>query len=187
MSEATVGAIVGIQQCGKTTAAKAKSRLEWRRHKRRSLVLDPWRSDWGPWAWVTDDKAAFLRAAFGVHGFAVFWDESSDSLDRNASEDKAFFTRLRARDVGGKRIGHPAIYVMAHDFKALAPIMRGNLNEVLLFRQNEDRANDWARHFADRALLQSAELQKYEFIIKRPFETARRVRPKSPADLDRYL
>src|SRR5689334_15958177 len=123
MNEAVVGAIVGMQQCGKTTLAKRKSRREFLAYGRRSLVFDPWLSDWGHWAWVTDDKAKFLRAVFGVHGCAVFWDESSDSLSRNGAEDRGFFTRLRQREIRGKLVGHPSIHVLAHDFAALAPIM----------------------------------------------------------------
>ncbi len=184
---ATVAAIVGQQQCGKTSLVRVVSRLEWLRHKRRSLVFDPWCGNWGPWAWVTDDKERFLRAAFGVHGCAVIWDESTDSMDKCGKMDRGLFTRLREREVRGQLIGHPSIYVVSHDYASLAPVMRSNLNAAFIFLQNEDRAKDWARQFADRDLLQCSELQQYEFLVKRSFQPVRRVLPASPAELERYL
>lgn len=187
MSEARVSAIIGPQQCGKTTLAREIARAQWLRHRRRSLVFDPWRSNWGPWAWVTDSLEQFMRAAYQVHGFAVFWEEASDSLERNDKRHRGFFTRLREREVNGRKVGHPALYVLAHDFPALAPIMRNNLNELWLFRQGAKRAQEWADLFTDDALAQSAQLGQFQFMHKRPFRPAVTHRPPNPAALARVV
>ena len=116
---------------------------------------------WGPTAWVTPDLDAFRRAVWGTRGCAVFWDESSDSLDRNVRKDKKFFTRIRHE--------HSALFVLMHDFTVLTPLMRGNLSDAFIFRQMDFRAADWASLFTDRDLLQADTLQKREFLHKTAF------------------
>jgi ABC-type dipeptide/oligopeptide/nickel transport system ATPase component len=171
-----IAAVCGPSKCGKTTTTKAIVAWLWRRHRLRSIIFDPFkdRNDWGPSAWVSSDMEEFRRAAWGTSACAVIWDESSDSLDRNAKEDKRFFTRIRHE--------HRAFFVMIHDFATLSPLMRGNLSDAIVFRQMEDRARDWASLFCDRDLLQTADLDQYEFVIKSAFRPVRRMRP-SPSEL----
>lgn len=166
-----IAAIVGPSLCGKTSLAIGKSRAMRARHGLRSLAYDPWcaKHNWGPWSWVTNDLAKFERAVANTKGCAVFWDESSDSLERNSVDHKKMFTRIRHQ--------HPAFFLIAHDFAVMSPLMRGNLTEAYIFRQSEERANDWRRLFADRDLLQTAELEQREFIIKRPFQPIVRMKP----------
>lgn len=166
-----IAAICGGSKCGKTTVARAIVVWLWRRHGLRSIVFDPFRrrNDWGPSAWVTDDIEAFRRAVWGTEGCAVIWDESSDSLDRNATKDRRFFTRIRHE--------HRAFFIMIHDFATLTPLMRGNLSDAFVFRQTEDRAKDWSSLFADRDLLKACEFDQYEFLHKSAFRPVRRMRP----------
>ena len=170
-------AICGGCKCGKTTLAqRGLVPWCWRRHRLRSIVYDPFaarnRAAWGATAWVTADIDAFRRAVWGTTGCAVFWDESSDSLDRHAAEDKRFFTRIRHE--------HRAFFVLMHDFTVLTPLMRGNLSDAFVFRQTSKRAQDWVELFTDDALADAATLAQYEFIHKTAFRPAQRLRPAVP-------
>jgi len=166
--EEIIAVVCGPSKCGKSTLCVALAAWLWRVHKIRSLVYDPiGKIKWGAWCWVTGDLEKFKRAVWNTKGFAVFWDESSDSLDKNG--DRKFFTRIRHE--------HKAIYVICHDFAVLGPLMRGNLTDAYIFRQSEGRAREWLELFADRDLLQTAELQKREYVHKRPFEKIARRLP----------
>jgi len=170
-------AICGGSKSGKTVLAqRGLVPWLWRRHRLRSIAFDPFarreRAAWGPTAWVTDDLDAFRRAVWGTSGCAVFWDESSDSLDRNAAEDKRFFTRIRHE--------HRAFFVLMHDFTVLTPLMRGNLSDAFVFRQTSRRADDWAELFTDDALMQAEGLGQYEFLHKTAFRPVTRHRPTLP-------
>jgi hypothetical protein len=169
--EEIIGAIIGGSKCGKTTLAVALVLLMWRRHRLRSLVYTPFpkKNNWGPTAWVTDNLDAFKRVVFGVKGCAVFWDESSDSLDRYSSDDRKFFTRIRHE--------HKAFFLIAHDLKVMTPLMRGNLSDLYIFAQGPKRAAVYAEEFNDGDLMQLTQLQKREFVHKRPFEKIRRMLP----------
>ena len=170
--EEILAAICGGSKCGKTTLARlGLVPWLWRRHRLRSIVYDPFRAknQWGPTAWVTDDQDAFRRAVWGTKGCAVFWDESSDSLDRNAAEDKRFFTRIRHE--------HRAFFVLCHDFTVLTPLMRGNLSDAFIFRQTARRAQDWAELFTDDALAAAANLAQREYIHKAAFRAPSRHLP----------
>ena len=173
-----LAAICGGSKSGKTTLAFALAHWIWREHGLRSIVYDPFaarqRAAWGKSAWVTSDLEAFRRAVWGTTACAVFWDESSDSLDRNAREDKRFFTRIRHE--------HRALFVLMHDFTVLTPLMRGNLSDAWIFRQTSKRADDWCNLFTDHRLRDAAELDQYQFIHKRAFRDPKRYKP-SAADL----
>lgn len=166
-------AICGPSKCGKTTLAWHLVPWFWRKHRLRSIVFDPFLRKhpraWGPTAWATPDLEAFRRAVWGTKGCFVVWDESSDSIDRNAREDKRFFTRIRHE--------HRAFAIITHDFCVLTPMMRANLSDAFVFKQTEERAHDWRRLFVDSDMLQTAELAKREFIHKTAFEPVRRLLP----------
>lgn len=173
-------AICGPSKCGKTTLAFHMVPWLWSKHHLRSIVFDPWLQKhphaWGPTAWVTPDLEAFRRAVWGTQGCAVFWDESSDSIDRNAAEDKRFFTRIRH--------DHRAFVIIMHDFCVLTPMMRANLSDAFVFKQTEERAHDWRRLFVDSDMLQTMNLQKREFVHKTAFEPVTRHLP-TVAELER--
>lgn len=162
--EEIIGAVIGPSKCGKTTLAIAMVHQMRRRHGLRSLVFDPFKAknNWGPAAWVTSDLDTFKTVVFSVKGCAVFWDESSDSLDKNSRDDRRFFTRIRHE--------HKAFFLIAHDLTVMNPLMRGNLSDLYLFAQGPKRAALYAEDFNDPDLMQLTQLQKREFIHKRPFE-----------------
>jgi hypothetical protein len=171
MSSNIRAVIDGPSESGKTTVAIWQARLQWQRHHRRSIVFDPWKREhtWGPWAIVFDDIETFKKAVWKTKGFAIFWDESTDSLNRHAREDRAFFTAIRHN--------HPALFVMVHDYAVLSPVMRSSITEAFLFRQSSNRAKQWAEQFADDDILKASELAQYEFIHKRAFKPIERRKP----------
>lgn len=176
--EEIIAAVIGPSKCGKTTLARALVSKMWRQHKLRSIVYDPWLkkygNTWGKSAWVTDDLDRYKKAVWGTSRCCVIWDESTDSLNRNDRSDQAFFSRIRHE--------HPAFFLLAHDIKVMNPVMRGNLSDLFIFRQGVLRSKFYAEDFADAELLQTAELQKYEFIHKRPMEPMQRMKP-TPSEL----
>lgn len=169
--EEIIGAIVGGSKCGKTTLARGLVAGAWVFHGLRSIVFDPFkaRNRWPASAWVTADLDAFKRAVWNTSGCCVLWDESSDSIEKNAKEDRRFFTRVRHE--------HRAFFLLCHDLFVMAPIMRANLTDAYVFRQPEERADDWRRLFADAAMKQTAELARREFVHKVAFEPVRRRLP----------
>lgn len=168
--EEIIGAIVGGSKCGKTTLGVALARALRRQHGLRCLVYDPIaRVNWGAWCWSTKDLERFKRAVWNTQGCAVFWDESSDSIDKNSRADRAFFTRIRHE--------HKAFFLLCHDYTVMHPIMRGNLSDIYFFRQGPKRAAALAEEFGDADLIQTAALEKREWIHKRPFERITRSRP----------
>lgn len=162
--EEIIGVVVGPSKCGKTTLCAALAGSMWRRHGLPSIVFDPFKfkHDWGKTAWVTDDLPTFKRAVLGTRGKAIFWDESSTTLKKTASDDLAFFTQIRHR--------HKAFFLIGHDFTIISPMMRANLSDAYVFRQGEDRPKLWSGLFADADMMQTGDLKKREFIHKRPFE-----------------
>lgn len=168
-----IGIICGGSKCGKTTLAKGLVSGAWRHHGLRSIVFDPFKKKkgnvWPASAWVSDDLEAFKRVVFQVGGCLVVWDESSDSLDRGTLESRKFFTRVRHE--------HPAFFLICHDFTVPTPMMRANITDAYIFRQPEERAEDWRKLFADEQMRQTADLVKREFIHKVAFEPIRRRLP----------
>lgn len=169
--EEIICAIIGGSKCGKTTLGKALVFKMWRLHRLRAIIFDPFRrkNNWGASAWVTDDLEKFKRAVWGTKHCAVFWDESTDSINKHDREDQKFFSRIRHE--------HKAFFLLCHDLTVMSPLMRGNLSDMYVFRQGVKRAGLYAEDFADQDLQQLAELGQYEFIHKQPFRPARRLRP----------
>lgn len=170
--EEIIAAILGGSKCGKTTLAQALARSMRARHGLPSIVFDPIpksRPLWGPWCWVTGDLERFRRAVWGSSGKAVFWDESSDTLDKHAREDRAFFTRIRHQ--------HRAFFLIAHDHSAMSPIMRGNLSDLYAFKLGPKRAAILAEDLAAPELIDLPTLGRREFMHWRPFEGVTRRLP----------
>lgn len=169
--EEIIAAIIGGSKCGKTTLAIAIVAQMWRLHKLRSLVFTPFprKNNWGASAWVTADLELFKRVVFRTKGFAVFWDESSDTINKHSRDDQKFFTRIRHE--------HKAFFLIAHDLKVMSVMMRGNLSDMYVFAQGPKRSADYAEEFNDADLSQLCTLQKREFMHKRPFEPVRRCLP----------
>lgn len=158
--EEIIAVVCGPTLCGKTTLAAALADKMWRDHKLLSLAYAPRGNvKWPATVAVTKNLAKFKNVLRKTKGLAVFWDESSTSLD---TEDEEFTTQVRH--------DHKAFFFINHDLKCVGPMARGNMTDAYIFRQSEDRARDWSRLFADRDLLQTSTLEKREFIYKRAFE-----------------
>ena len=169
--EEIIAAIIGGSKCGKTTLAVALAVWLWRRHGIRSVVFTPfpWKNNWGPGAWVTADLEAFKRVVAKVRDCAIFWDESSDTINKHSRDDQKFFTRIRH--------DHKAFFLIAHDLKVMSVMMRGNLSDLYVFAQGPKRSADYAEEFNDADLSHLCTLKKREFMHKRPFEKVRRCLP----------
>lgn len=161
-------AILGGSESGKTFLASGFVRGQWRFHRRRSIVFDPWKgeTDWGPGAVVFKDFEPFRRAVFGVKGCCVVWDEGTSTGGRDR-ENVDLFTAIRHF--------HPAFIFIGHRFDAMLPVMRGSLNNVMLARQDADDVRKWAAQFADTEILTAANLDQYQFFHKQPYQPLKKI------------
>lgn len=152
--------IFGPSLCGKTYAAKQLSRAMMR-EGRRSLVSDPNRDIWGPQALVFGKlDEAFLRAVWRFRNCAVFIDEATISIDRDAA-----FTDLFTRS---RHAGH-IIHVMGHRATVLLPIQRDQFGTLFLFRQSPGAAKIWSEEWAEIRIQGATSLKKYEFLYCKKF------------------
>lgn len=151
------GGIFAPKLSGKTTLAIHLSAKFWRDESRPTLVLDPYLHEnvWGKNAWVTADEDVFWQAVWKKENCLVIVDEASSTIKRER-ELIPVFTRLRHNQHKLLVIGHSAV--------DLLPEMRQQLDEVYLFRQSKKAAAIWAEQFTDERVLDSANLNQYEFL-----------------------
>jgi hypothetical protein len=169
----TNGGIFGPKLSGKTTLAVQVSRLHWIRHRMRSLVLDPWLTNFGPQAWVTKDEDAFWRATWSAkEGSLVIVDESTRMIARN-QDLIPVFTELRHK--------HHKLLVIGHDGVNLLPIMRAQIDTLYLFRSTKKAATIWAENFTQDGLLEAMQLGQHEFLFTVSYGRPRRFRLQLPA------
>ncbi|OAM87573.1 ATP-binding protein [Termitidicoccus mucosus] len=147
--------IFGPSLCGKTYAAIMLSLALWRQERRRSIVLDPNGSDWGPHAIVFRDMDRFLAFLWRHRNCAVFIDEATLTIDRGV-EFTDLFTRVR-------HAGH-ILHIMGHRATVLLPIQRDQFGKLLLFRQSPGSAKIWGEEWAEPRMVEATELKKYEFL-----------------------
>lgn len=147
--------IFGPGLSGKTTLAKSLSRHYWRLSGVKSIVLDPHREDWGSQAFVTDSERVFLAMVRAERGCAVWIEEASQTIKRDA-EKKPLFTSIRHR-------GH-RMHVVGHSGASLLPEMREQLQTLYLFRQSPGVLEVWAELLSDDRIYQAAKLRQYEFL-----------------------
>ncbi|MDR2675319.1 MAG: hypothetical protein LBC18_10785 [Opitutaceae bacterium] len=169
-------AIIGGSEDGKTFLATGLVRGQWRFHRRRAIVFDPWpgENDWGKSAWVTDDFEKFRRAVEGTRDCCVVWDEGTHTGGRDRENIK-LFTAIRHT--------HPAFYFVGHSYAAMLPLMRGSLTGVFMATRDPDDAAEWAKVMVDETIREKAvRLGKYEFLYKRKHEPARVVK-YTPAEI----
>jgi hypothetical protein len=169
MTEKIRCAVLAGSEDGKTFLCSGLSRGHWRFDKLTSIVFDPWKgeTDWGRQAFVTADFDAFRRAVNGTTGKAVFWDEGSSTGGRDR-ENADLFTAIRHR--------HPAFYFVGHRYDAMLPIMRSSLTEILVAACDSADLDPLARVMVDRAVMDAARLNQYEFLHKRKHRPARVLR-----------
>jgi molybdopterin-guanine dinucleotide biosynthesis protein len=156
----TRGGIFGISLSGKTTLAKKISRQYATLHKMPSLVLDPFKEDYGLHATVTDDEEKFWETVWKSRKCLVIVDEASTTIRREKGLVPVF-TSLRHLD--------HKLLVIGHHGADLLPVMREQLDTVYLFRQNEKSVKYWVEKFADERVLTSATLAQYEYLFCRNF------------------
>jgi len=159
--------IFGPKLSGKTTLAKALSNQFWVKQRKRSLVLDPNLEQWGNHSWVTDNEESFWRVVWGSQYMVVIVEESAETINRDKGLINVF-TRLRHN--------HHKLLVIGHSGVNLLPIMREQLDTIFLFRQSEKAAAYWAETFAEKGLLQAAELNQFEFLRCHMFTKPQRLK-----------
>ena len=175
-------AIVGPSECGNSFLAAAIIKGQWRFHKRRSVVFDPWKgrkkhawsspTDWGPGAWVDNDFERWKRAALNTEGNCVAWDELTTHGGRDR-DNVGMFTEVRHN--------HPVLLIMGHRYDAMLPVMRACLTDLIIARSPED-AEKWAAELGCPELRQASTLEQYEFLWFQAWQPLRRCR-WTPAQL----
>lgn len=158
----TRGGIFGISLSGKTTLAKKISSAYYEKHKMPSLVLDPFLDNWGSHSSVVDmsNEEKFWETIWKTQNCLVIVDEASTTLKRDR-ELIPVFTSLRHK-------GHKLL-VIGHHGSDLLPVMREQLDTLYLFRQNIKSAKAWSEKFADERVMESINLDKYEYLYCRNF------------------
>lgn len=168
--------VIGPSKCGKTTLAFWLALQMWKNHRLACVVFDPFKFKhrWPKNCRVFDNLATFKHVVKKTRGHCIVWDESTTTVKKTDSEDVAFFTQIRHN--------HKAFILIGHDFTVVSPMMRANLSEAYVFRQAENRPQQWSGLFADDAMMQTAELAHREFIHKEAFKPITR-RKLTPAEV----
>ncbi|MGH7947166.1 MAG: hypothetical protein ACREF9_19490 [Opitutaceae bacterium] len=160
----------GPTGCGESTLGHALAAC-YVRSGRANLVCDPLGIRWPSAAWQTADAGALLVKAQQSKR-CMLWIEESSMTIRRDRDLSWFFTTAR-------HAGH-ITHVIGQDGSSLTPGMRQQLSTVYLFKCHPDLADVWARQFCDPEILRIVPtLQRYEFIIARPFERVRRCKLNS--------
>lgn len=149
------GGIFGPKLSGKTTLAKALSGEYWRQRNMVTYVLDPWKSAWGPHAWVQNDEEYFWDTVWQKKGGLVIVDDGSSTIARD-KELIPVFTMMRHN--------HHKLLIIGHNGANLLPEMRQEIDTLYLFRQPIPSCKAWYENFANIGLLEAANLQQYEFL-----------------------
>jgi len=149
--------IFGRRKSGKTTLAKVRASEFFKRDGWFSLVCDPNREAWGPHAWVTEDRDAWLAKLNASRNCNCVVDEAGMTIKRDR-ELVDLFTRIGHR-------GH-RLTVIGHGGANLLPRMREQLTELFLFRLARSEAEMWAELFTDERIMQACDLdfQRREFL-----------------------
>jgi hypothetical protein len=157
----------GPKLSGKTTLVKQLSRQYYSQRSMRSLVLDPnLDGDWGPQAWVTNDREAFFSVVWKSRNCLVIMEEAAASINRDR-EMVPMFTRLR-------HLEHRLI-VVGHSGADLLPTMRQQFDTLYLFRQPASAGEVWAEVFADERIMECTRLKQYEILHCELFKDPRKI------------
>lgn len=150
----------GPKLSGKTTLAKYISRTLWTTEQRATLVLDPHLEEWGEQAKAFTNEEQFWTVVWKSRRFLIIVEEAAATISRNR-ELIPVFTRLRHND--------HKLLVIGHSGMDLLPTMRQQIDTLFLFRQPESAAKVWSEVMAEKGLMQSSELQQYEFLHHKMF------------------
>lgn len=155
--------IFGPGLCGKSHAGKSLAR-SFAAAGRRSVVIYPpghlSDRDWGAHAMVFTDRSRFLDTVWKSRGLAVFIDEATETVGRDA-ELTGLFTRSRHN-------GH-VVVAMGHRATVLLPVQRDQFGTLFLFRASPGEAKTWAEEWAEPRLVEATTLPKYHFLLARKF------------------
>ncbi len=183
-----VGGIFGRKKSGKTTLAKHLGKSYWWQEDRRSLVLDPNRTDdWGEHFWVAPDSATFWHTAWNTKNCLLIVDDAGKSIDRN-SELVDAFTRINHN-------GHKLL-IVGHDGVNLTRVMREQMDTLYLFCASVDATEAWQQVFPDKPppkgmtkreelragkniplrMEDALYLQQYEFLYVRQYKPIERMK-----------
>lgn len=163
--------IFGPKLSGKTTLAKAISREYWVKGKKRSLVLDPHQEVWGDQAMVFTDEAVFWENVWKTQDSVIIVEEAAATIRREKNLIPVF-TRMRHN-------GHDLI-VIGHSGMDLLPVMRQQIDTIYLFRQPKSAATVWAECMTEDGLLDSVNLNQYEFIFHQLYSKPQKMKLKKP-------
>jgi hypothetical protein len=147
--------IFGVGRGGKTTLAKNISREVWATAGIRSLVWDINGEQWGRQAMMFMHEEPFWRQVWREKSCMIFVDEAAETIKRD-SDKTSLFTRVRHR-------GHKLV-VIGHTGASLLPAQRNQISTLYLFRQSPEGADLWAQLYADRRIMASTALKRYEFL-----------------------
>jgi hypothetical protein len=129
----------------------------------RSIVLDIiGAGGWDPSAVVFKDINAFYSILWKVKGCLIVIDEATTTIETRPDEEIIqLFTRIRHNG--------NTIVVAGHRATNLKPIVREQLGTLYLFRQDENASKMWAASVAEKRLLETQSLVRYEFLYFKAF------------------
>lgn len=155
---------------GKSFLSKARSGEYYRAAGRRSIVFDPNCDDWGPHAFVTNNREAFEESVWNSRSCEVWAEEAAVTIARDR-DLMPLFTRIRHN-------GH-RFHVIGHSGADLLPGMRQQFTRLFLFRQPASAAETWAELFSDPRISECTTLERFEFLDCQLFkEPVKRRLPK---------
>lgn len=167
--------IFGPGLCGKTTVAKAVSRVMFTKHGYRSLARDSVGTDFGEHCLTFSDELKFWQTVWASERCFVMVDEASETIGRD-KELLPLFTRIRHN-------GHK-LCVMGHSAADLLPTMRRQFHALYIFQQTEKAAELLYEDCTlDKGILACEKLGEYEFLYwekGKPIEK-RKLKPTFPA------
>ena len=159
------GGIFGMIRSGKTTLARKIAWHFWKVKGQRSIYFDPKHDanrNWMPECTTTFyEETPFWQAAWKEQGLVVIADEAAVSIARER-ELTPVFTMMNGR--------HHRFVVVGHSGTDLLPAMRQQIDHLFLFRQAEEAADMWRKEFADEAIMQSTQLNQFEYLLCRKYQ-----------------
>lgn len=154
----THGLLLGPTRCGKTTLVHALIK-DYAQHGVKSLVFNPHREHYPvPAEYQFTDLSRFLAVARRSQRCALIVEEAGEFVGRGKlAMDSVWIT------TGSAKWGHVS-YVIAHTAGQLLPAIRGSCGRGFFFRQSEGNAQLLVDDFADKRLMQTTTLKRYEFL-----------------------
>lgn len=150
--------LLGPTRCGKTTLMHALIK-DYAQHGVQSLVFNPHREFYPvPEQHQFTDLSKFLKVARASKRCALIIEEAGEFIGRGKlAMDSVWIT------TGCAKWGHVS-YVIAHTAGQLLPAIRGSCGRGFIFRQSEGSAGLLVEDFADKRLMKTTSLKRFEFV-----------------------